>query len=161
MIICGALFNRRNVMSFGNQGIVLGPGEGKPVSVLGDPYTYKVVGGDTGGNYSLIECTTAGDGPPPHIHKAEEEAFYVLEGEVNVTIGDQTISGTAGSFVLIPRGIVHTFSTVGTEPAKMLVIISPAGFEQFFTEIDGVTDVEKIMTLAPRYNLAIMGPPGS
>jgi glyoxylate utilization-related uncharacterized protein len=84
-----------------------------------------------------------------------------LEGEINVTIGDQTIRGAAGSFVLIPRGTVHTFSTVGTEPAKMLVIISPAGFEQFFTEIDGVTDVEKIMTLAPRYNLAIMGPPGS
>jgi quercetin dioxygenase-like cupin family protein len=148
-------------MSFRSQSRVLGPGEGKIVSVLGDPYTYKVVGGDTGGNYSLIEHTTAGDGPPPHIHQSEEEAFYVLAGEVNVTIGDQTIRGTAGSFVLIPRGTVHTFSTVGTAPAKMLVIISPAGFEQFFTEIDGVTDVEKIMTLAPRYNLEIMGPPGS
>jgi quercetin dioxygenase-like cupin family protein len=148
-------------MSFRSQSRVLGPGEGKIVSVLGDPYTYKVVGGDTGGNYSLIEHTTAGDGPPPHIHQSEEEAFYVLAGEVNVTIGDQTIRGTAGSFVLIPRGTVHTFSTVGPAPAKVLVIISPAGFEQFFTEIDGVTDVEKIMTLAPRYNLEIMGPPGS
>jgi quercetin dioxygenase-like cupin family protein len=148
-------------MSFRRQSIVLGPGEGKTVSVLGDPYTYKVVGGDTGGNYSLIECTTTGEGPPPHMHKAEEEAFYVLEGAVTVTIGDQTISGTAGSFVLIPRGTVHTFSKVGTEPAKLLVIISPAGFEQFFTEIDGVTDVAKIMTLAPRYNLGIVGPPGS
>jgi quercetin dioxygenase-like cupin family protein len=148
-------------MSFGRQSRVLGPGEGKIVSVLGDPYTYKVVGGDTGGNYSLIGCTTAGDGPPPHIHKSEEEAFYVLEGEVNVTIGDRTIRGTAGSFVLIPRGTVPTFPKVGTEPAKMLVIISPAGFEQFFTEIDGVTDVDKIMTLAPRYNLGIVGPPGS
>jgi quercetin dioxygenase-like cupin family protein len=148
-------------MSFGNRSIVLGPGEGEVVSVLGDPYTYKVVGGDTEGNYSLIECTTVADGPPPHIHKAEEEAFYVLEGEVNVKIGDQTIRGAAGSFVLIPRGTVHTFSTVGTEPAKMLLIISPAGFEQLFTEIDGVTDVDKIMTLAPRYNLTITGPPGS
>jgi quercetin dioxygenase-like cupin family protein len=148
-------------MSFGNRSIVLGPGEGEVVSLLGDPYTYKVVGGDTEGNYSLIECTTVADGPPPHIHKAEEEAFYVLEGEVNVTIGDQTIRGAAGSFVLIPRGTVHTFSTVGTEPAKMLLIISPAGFEQFFTEIDGVTDVDKIMTLAPRCNLTITGPPGS
>jgi quercetin dioxygenase-like cupin family protein len=148
-------------MSFRSQSRVLGPGEGDSVSVLGDPYTYKVVGGDTGGNYSLIECITAGDGPPPHIHKAEEEAFYVLEGEVNINIGEQTIRGTAGSFVLIPRGTMHTFSTVGIEPAKMLVIISPAGFEQFFTEIDGVTDVDKIMTLAPRYNLEILGPPGS
>jgi quercetin dioxygenase-like cupin family protein len=148
-------------MSFGNRSIVLGPGEGKIVSVSGNPYTYKVVGGDTGGNYSLIECTTAGDGPPPHIHKSEEEAFYVLEGEVNVKIGEQTISGTAGSFVLIPRCTVHTFSNVGTEPAKMLLIISPAGFEQFFTEIDGVTDVDTIMALAPTYNLEIMGPPGS
>jgi quercetin dioxygenase-like cupin family protein len=154
-------FNRRKVMSFSTQSIVLGPGEGKIVSVMGNPYTYKVVGGDTGGNYSLIECTIAGDGPPLHIHKAEEEAFYILEGEVTVTIGEQTISGTAGSFVLIPRGTVHTFSTVGTEPAKMLAIISPAGFEQFFIEIEGSTDVEKIMTLASKYNLEIMGPPGS
>jgi hypothetical protein len=83
-------------MSFGNRSIVLGPGEGEVVSLLGDPYTYKVVGGDTEGNYSLIECTTVADGPPPHIHKAEEEAFYVLEGEVNVTIGDQTIRGLLG-----------------------------------------------------------------
>ena len=142
-------------------GLVLGPGEGKIVSVLGDPYTYKVVGGDTGGNYSLIEHTTAGDGPPPHIHKSEEEAFYVLEGEVNVKIGEQTIREAVGSFVLIPRGTVHTFSRVGAEPAKMLVIISPAGFEQFFTEIDGSTDVNKIMALAPKYNLTIMGRPGS
>ena len=57
-------------MSFGNRSIVLGSGEGEVVSLLGDPYTYKVVGGDTEGNYSLIECTTVADGPPPHIHKA-------------------------------------------------------------------------------------------
>jgi quercetin dioxygenase-like cupin family protein len=148
-------------MSFANQSIVLGPGEGKIVSVMGNPYTYKVVGGDTGGNYSLIEGTIAGDGPPAHIHKSEEEAFYILEGEVNVKIGEQTIRGTAGSFVLIPRGTVHTFSTVGTEPAKVLAIISPAGFEQFFIEIEGSTDVEKIMTVAAKYNLTIMGPPRS
>jgi quercetin dioxygenase-like cupin family protein len=148
-------------MSLGNRSIVLGPGEGKIVSVLGDPFTYKVVGGDTGGNYSLIEWTIAGDGPPPHIHKSEEEAFYVVEGEVNVQLEDTTVRGTAGSFILIPRGTVHTFSKAGTEPAKILVIISPAGFEQFFMEIDGSTDIDKLMTLAPKYNLAIMGPPGS
>jgi quercetin dioxygenase-like cupin family protein len=124
-------------------------------------FIYKAVGGDTGGNYSLIECTIMGEGPPPHIHQAEEEAFYVLEGEVNVQLGDTMVRGTAGSFVLVPRGTVHTFSKVGDEPAKILVIISPAGLEQFFTEIDGVTDVDKILTLAPKYNLEIMGPPGS
>ena len=67
-------------MSFGHGAIVLGAGDGKTISVLGDSYTYKAAKEDTGGAYALIEHTVVGDGPPPHIHTAEEEAFYVLEG---------------------------------------------------------------------------------
>jgi quercetin dioxygenase-like cupin family protein len=152
-------------MSFSDGGITLGPGEGKTIEVPGHPLTYKATKEDTKGAYSLLEVTVIGDGPPQHIHKAEEEAFYVLEGDVNIQIGDQTMRGMAGSFVLIPRGTVHTFGNAGSTPAKLLVILSPPGFEQFFVEvvgdeeIDTATFVERGMAAAQKYNLEIVGPP--
>jgi len=145
-------------MSFGDSGIVLGRGEGRTLSVLGSAYTYKATGEQTRGAYALIEGTLTGDGPPPHIHEAEEEAFYVLEGEVNVLVGERTITAGAGAFVLVPRGTVHTFSRAGTGPVRILTLISPAGFERFFEEIAGPPDLEKIKTIAPKYNLTIVEP---
>jgi quercetin dioxygenase-like cupin family protein len=145
-------------MSFGHGAIVFRAGEGKTISVLGNAYTYKAAKEDTGGAYALIEHTVVGDGPPPHIHTAEEEAFYVLEGELNVLVGDRTVTATTGAFVLVPRGTVHTYSKIGTASAKILVIISPAGFEKFFEEIAGPPDLEKIKALAPKYNLEIVEP---
>ncbi len=71
-------------MSIDDGNIVLGPGEGKIIPVPGHKVTLKVVGADTDGAYSLLEVELDGDGPPQHIHKAEDEAFYVLEGEIKV-----------------------------------------------------------------------------
>ena len=145
--------------------IVLKPGEGKSVPVPGHKVTHKVVGADTGGAYSLLEIELVGDGPPQHIHKNEDEAFYVLEGEIKVLIGARTITAPAGSFVLIPRGTVHAFCRSGQEPAKLLAIFAPAGLELFFDEaVDlDVTDTEayvaKAKALAEKYNVAIVGPP--
>ena len=145
-------------MSFRHDGIVLGAGEGKTISVLGASYTYKAAKEETRGAYALIEHTVEGNGPPPHIHAAEEEAFYVLEGELDVRIGERTVAAKAGAFVLVPRGTVHTYSKAGPASAKLLVIISPAGFEKFFEEIAGPPDLDKIKALAPKYNLEIVGP---
>jgi quercetin dioxygenase-like cupin family protein len=146
-------------MSFHHGGSILGAGAGKTISVLGDSYTYKAAKEETGGAYALIEGTVVGDGPAPHIHTTEEEAFDVLEGELNVLVGERPVTATAGAFVLGPRGTVHTFSKAGTASAKILIIISPAGFEQFFEEIAGPPDLEKLMALAPKYHLEIVGPP--
>ncbi len=151
-------------MSIDDGNVVLGPGEGKTVPVPGHEITLKVVGADTGGAYSLLEIELTGDGPPQHIHKTEEEAFYVLEGEVKVLLGETTSIAKAGSFVLIPRGTVHAWCRAGQEPAKLLAIISPPGFEQFFDEaVDlDVTDTEayvaKAEELAEKYNMEIVGP---
>ncbi len=89
-------------MSTHDGNIVLGPGEGQIIPVPGHKVTHKVVGADTDGAYSLLEVELVGDGPPQHIHKTEDEAFYVLEGEMNVLVGERTIRATAGSFVLTP-----------------------------------------------------------
>jgi quercetin dioxygenase-like cupin family protein len=152
---CGGGLKEGN-MSFRDGGIVLGAGEGKNISVLGSSYTYKASKEETRGAYALIEHTVEGDGPPPHIHKTEEQAFYVLDGQLNVLIGERTVTATAGAFVLVPRGTVHTFSNAGTASARVLVIISPAGFEKFFEEIAGPPDLDTIMALAPKYNLEIV-----
>ena len=69
-------------MSIDDGNIVLRPGDGKIVLVPGHKVTLKVVGADTDGAYSLLEIELVGDGPPQHIHKTEDEAFYVLEGEM-------------------------------------------------------------------------------
>ncbi len=155
-------------MSFSSEAITLGPGEGRVIQVPGHPITYKATAEGTAGAYSLLEVVVAGNGPTQQIHKSEEEAFYILEGEVNIKIGEQTIRGTVGYFVLVPRGTVHTFWNAGATPAKLLIIFSPPGFEQAFVEvwgdasdeeIDTATYVERLMTVAEKYNQEIVGPP--
>jgi mannose-6-phosphate isomerase-like protein (cupin superfamily) len=135
------------------------------VRVPGHPYAVKASTDDTGGAYALAEATITGEGPPQHIHRAGEEAFYVLEGQVDVLVGDQTVHGTAGSFVLIPRGIVHTFWNAGSTPARLLVIISPPGVEKYLAEIIGDEDIDaaefvKRMTAqGHKLDMEVVGPP--
>jgi mannose-6-phosphate isomerase-like protein (cupin superfamily) len=74
----------------------------------------------------------------PHIHHGREEAFYVLDGRVTFLAGDQTVDGTAGSFVLVPRGTMHGFRSEGD--AKLVIIHSPGGFERFFREVAGAVE---------------------
>ena len=128
-------------MSFEPRGIVLQPGQGKELRLPGHPVIVpKLLAADTGGAYSLLEMTIRGGGPPLHIHRGEEEAFYVLDGAVKVRLGDQVVDAATGSLVLVPRGLPHTFWSPGEAPARMLVIFSPGGYEDFFREaamVDG------------------------
>ena len=78
-------------MTENNQNVVLGPGEGKMIPLPGHKVTHKVSGSETNGAYSMLEVELDGDGPPLHIHKAEDEAFYVLEGEINLLTGERNI----------------------------------------------------------------------
>jgi len=144
---------------------VLGPGEGKIILVPGHKITHKISGEDTDGRYSLMEVELTGDGPPQHIHKTEDEAFFVLEGEMNVLVGERTFIVKVGALVRIPRGTVHAFCRIEKKNAKLLAMFSPAGFEKFFDEaVDlDVTDTEayvaKGKALAKKYNMEIVGPP--
>ena len=149
-----------------NEGnIVLKPGEGKTIPVPGHNITHKLRGEDTGGAFSLLEVELWGDGPPQHIHKTEDETFYVLEGEINVLMGEQIIKATAGSFLFVPKGTVHAMCRSGEKPARFLATYSPPGLEKFFDEAAGldVTDtdayVAKAEALAKKYNMEIVGPP--
>ena len=126
-------------MASGDDGIVLSPGGGKVISILDNEVTIKVASADTRGAYGLIEYMAAPgfEGPPAHIHPEMEEAFYVLDGRLTVRLGDHTVQADAGAFFLVPRGVVHTFSNPTEQPSRVLVIVSPGGFETFFEELSG------------------------
>jgi quercetin dioxygenase-like cupin family protein len=96
----------------------------------------KVRDEDTAGAYSMYDNTIppGSPGPRPHVHRHHEEAFYVLEGELTVWVGPRTITASAGSFVVVPRGVLHQPSNPGTQPTRFLLIFSPAGMDRFFEE---------------------------
>ncbi len=132
---------------------------GKLLSVLGSPVTIKLRGEDTGGAFSqVIAGANPNDGPPLHVHHNEDEAFYVLEGELEIRIGDELHAATPGTLVYGPKGIPHTFRNVGSTYAEMLVTLIPAGFENFFEEahelgLAGPPQVDDVVAAGRKYDL--------
>src|SRR5215204_3429666 len=103
------------------------PTGGETVWLVGDTYTTKISGRQTGGAFALCEgIVPPGGGPPPHTHHAEDETFVVLEGELIFQADGESQVASSGSVVYVPRGTVHTFSNVGIVPARMLFLYSPA-----------------------------------
>src|ERR1700676_98266 len=107
------------------------PGDGPVLDVLGiDLVTCKVVGADTGGQYAVFETVTRpGAGTPPHVHRREEETFYVLEGEFEFNVAGETIRAGKGAMLVGRKGVPHWFRNVGSTPAKVLIVVHPAGIE--------------------------------
>jgi quercetin dioxygenase-like cupin family protein len=116
---------------------VLGPNDGK-LGDLGSLGVRFMIGGDeSGGGFSLVEhpMPPRGLAAPMHRHTHEDEYSYVLEGRVGAKLGDEVVFGEPGDFIFKPRNQWHTFWNASDEPARILEIISPAGFEQFFAEL--------------------------
>lgn len=109
--------------------IILAPGEGDRLTIGNSEVTFKAVGADTHGHLGLFEnfIPPGGTAPGLHIHRQMEEMFYVLEGEVEIYVGNQTVQGQPGAFVLVPRSTPHGFANKGTKPAKLLIMFCPAG----------------------------------
>ena len=155
-----------------NSGI-LRTGVGQAVWVVGDHYTIKASGEDTGGAFALIEVLVPPQsGPPPHVHRREDEAFYVLEGEFEVHIDNQRLTAGPGSWVTLANGSLHHFKNISQAPAQMLILATPAGLDQFFLEAGRVAtdtsqesgtatpnDIEKLLAIAPKYGIEIKLPP--
>ena len=116
---------------------VLGPNDGT-LADLGSLGVRFMIGGDeSGGGFSLVEhpMPPRGLAAPMHRHSREDEYSYVLEGRVGAQLGDEVVYGEVGDLIFKPRDQWHTFWNAGDEPARILEIISPAGFERFFAEV--------------------------
>ena len=114
-------------------------------------------GEQTGGRFALIEheIPPRALAAPTHVHEREDEYSFVLSGRVGVQIGDEVAEAGPGEFVAKPRGIPHAFWNAGDEPARLLELISPAGFERYFEELvdAAAPDREQVAAIAARYEL--------
>jgi mannose-6-phosphate isomerase-like protein (cupin superfamily) len=119
---------------------LVAPGEGEVVLQGGVGVIRKISSAATGGAFSVVEhpLEPGALAAPPHTHAGVDEYSLVIEGEIRVLMGEETFQAPAGSYVLKPRGVPLTFWNPGPEPARVLEIISPAGFEQYFEELAGI-----------------------
>jgi len=159
-------------MNMTHQPTLRQPGEGRTIAVVGGVYRFLAVGEDTNGKYAMWEAIVPpGGGPPPHLHSREEEAFYVLEGEITLQVGEERLVASAGMFANMPVGTLHSFKNETDRPARMLISVAPASLEQMFFEVgvplpEGSTtalpptkeEIEKMLAVAPRYGIEIKLP---
>jgi len=142
---------------------ILRPGEGRAIDLGGFTMSVKATGDVTRGAFSLLEATEpAGFGPPLHIHHDAAEAFYVLEGEYIIFLGDQEFACPAGSFIFIPAGVAHGFK-VGKLASRKLNIYTPAAMVGYFDDLAaalkaGRMDEDSLSEIARRYSMEVLGP---
>ena len=160
-------------MTIDRNGIYLQPGQGRSYYFGQDLYTFKAIGEETGEAYALCEVIVAPQGGTPlHRHHRENESFYVQEGEIEFQLDDRTIVATAGTFLHSPQGQLHRFTNLTATSAKILVWVTPAGFEKFIAEVGKAVngqitpgaslspeDLDRILTTAPKYGIEIVPPP--
>ena len=139
---------------------LIGPRDGKFVDLQSVGVRFMVWGAESGGGFSLVEHPIPPRTlvAPLHLHEREDEYSYVLEGRMGAQLGDDVVIAEAGDLVFKPRNQWHTFWNAGDEPCRILEIISPAGFERFFRELDGLggalqADPDALAQLNERYGL--------
>jgi len=141
---------------------VLGPMDGKAGLLGSMGVRFMIDGSQSGGGFSLVEhpIPPRALGAPLHRHTHEDEYTYVVEGRVGALLGDDVVIGEVGDLIFKPRAQWHAFWNAGDEPARVLEIISPAGFERYFEEIvdlGGVAgiDPQVLLAMRERYGLEL------
>jgi quercetin dioxygenase-like cupin family protein len=135
---------------------------------LGELLTIVASAEQTGGAFSLMEeWLPRGAEPPPHVHRREHEAFFVLDGALTVRVGEEMFAAEAGAFVFCPLGIPHLL-TVESDEVRMLTLCSPGGVEALFVELGkpapartlpvdaAEPDVDRVVTLAAHYGAEVL-----
>lgn len=138
--------------------VVRMPGEGKEVTLAGQPMFFLVTGDDTR-HTSMFDWTVpAGFSTGLHVHCVQEETFYVLEGECEWQVGGQTVRARPGTYLFIPPGVPHNIANTSDQPARMLMTVSPPGHEHYFEELVKLVartsppDANAIAELRARYD---------
>jgi len=153
--------------------IALAADQGEARWFLGVLATIKASTETTDGRVAVIEHRAPrGSGSPLHVHRREDEWFYVIEGSLQLWVGGNRIEARAGSFVYGPRDVPHTFEVTSDE-ARFLLVTEPAGFERFLREAsqpagsltippapETPPDIHELVSIAASYGIEIQGPPG-
>ena len=138
--------------------VVRMPGEGKEITLAGKPMTFLVTGDDTKYTSMFDWTLPAGFSTGLHVHRVQEETFYVLEGECSWQIGDQQVRAVPGTYVFIPPGVAHNIGNASDKPARMIMTVSPPGHERYFEELvrlvglSNPPDANAIAELRSRYD---------
>lgn len=145
------------------------PGAGEARWWMGSLAVIKAEGAETGGRFTLVEILEDEGETPLHVHHREDEAFWVIEGEIEFEVGGRKIAARPGSFLLGPRGVPHRY-TVTKGPARMLFLFTPAGFESMLRESsepagarriprgeEGMPDMESLPRIAERHGCELLG----
>ena len=151
-------------------GAVVRAGEGQAVR-WGPAGVLRVLASadSTDGCFSLVEVTEEpGSAAPLHVHHGEAEGFYILEGTIELTCGEDTVTATAGDFVYAPKDVPHKYGVVGEQTARMLLLFSRPGFESFFLEGGaplnqppaGPPDLDAFRRLVEQYGMDLLEAPG-
>ena len=136
-------------------------GERAPLNVLGMPLTMLCEASETSGNWSLFEEEVPfGMGPPPHRHDWDE-AYYILEGEVDFEVDGASVKSAKGDFNYLPRNTVHGFKGASSKPARVLIFAAPAHGSEFFRELNEEVrnlpeDGAKIPNIGGRHGIHFM-----
>lgn len=162
--------NTHSEAARGAAAVVVRPDEGLSVrwGPAGGVMRIIAGAGSTDGSFSVCESTEPpGSGAPLHVHHAEAEAFYVLDGTIELTCGEQTLTAAAGDFVHAPKGVPHKYVVVGEQPARILLLFSRPGFESFFAEAGapldqppGPPDPDRMQRALAKYDLELLEAPG-
>ena len=134
------------------------PAENKGVTLGGQPMVFLVTGKDTK-HTSMFDWTIpAGFATGRHVHRVQEETFYMLDGECEWHVGDQVIRAIPGTYLFIPPGVPHNITNVSQKPARVLMTVSPPGHEHYFEELaklaarGGPPDAKAIGELRARFD---------
>jgi quercetin dioxygenase-like cupin family protein len=146
----------------------VGSNEGSAYWMLGGLVTMKATAQQTGGAFGLVEeVLNKAAEPPPHVHHREDEAFYVLDGELTIRVGDEIFRATRGAFVFCPRGIPHQL-TVESPEVRMLTLVTPGGVEGLWQQLGEPArsrtlppeptepDINRVVRLAAEYGAEIL-----
>ena len=141
-------------------------GDGRRIHVIGNDVTVKISSRDTGGAYAVFEgITLPQNGPPLHMHREQDEWWYILEGEFRFQVDGEEIYAGPGATVFAPRGSRHTFQNIGHEPGRTLTTVVPGGLDLFFEELETVAprgavfDPAKMVPLFEKHGMELLGPP--
>jgi mannose-6-phosphate isomerase-like protein (cupin superfamily) len=139
---------------------IVGPNDAKEGFLGSIGVRFMIDGAEASERFSLVEhpMSPRALAAPLHRHTREDEYSYVLEGRMGALLGDDVVEAGPGDLVHKPRNQWHTFWNAGDEPCRILEIISPAGFEHFFRELDDLggaleADPESLAQLNERYGL--------